>query len=181
VETAAKLFMVPAKTLRVSELKLSPFRLSLLQDSLCFRSISTGWGRRGSLITIPLDEPQAIFTRDALAKGVYEKTFSWLVQHINAKLNSKVRILLRIQYKQNKMQTQTPKLTLGILDIYGFEVFENNSFEQFCINFCNEKLQQLFIELTLESEQKEYIKEGIQWEPVSYFNNKIICDLVEGV
>ncbi|XP_016133748.1 unconventional myosin-Ic-like [Sinocyclocheilus grahami] len=53
------------------------------------------------------------------------------------------------------------------------------SFEQFCINYCNEKLQQLFIELTLKSEQEEYEAEGITWEPVQYFNNKIICDLVE--
>uniref|UniRef100_A0A672LRR6 Unconventional myosin-Ih-like n=1 Tax=Sinocyclocheilus grahami TaxID=75366 RepID=A0A672LRR6_SINGR len=52
-------------------------------------------------------------------------------------------------------------------------------FEQFCINFCNEKLQQLFIQLTLKSEQEEYEMEGIEWEPVPYFNNKIICDLVE--
>lgn len=58
---------------------------------------------------------------------------------------------------------------------------QNNSFEQFTINLCNEKLQQLFIELTLKSEQEEYLKEGIQWEPVKYFNNKIIVDLIEGV
>uniref|UniRef100_A0A8C1M9U4 Myosin IHa n=1 Tax=Cyprinus carpio TaxID=7962 RepID=A0A8C1M9U4_CYPCA len=52
-------------------------------------------------------------------------------------------------------------------------------FEQFCINYCNEKLQQLFIQLTLKSEQEEYEAEGIGWEPVQFFNNKIICDLVE--
>jgi len=51
---------------------------------------------------------------------------------------------------------------MGILDIYGFEIFGVNSFEQFCINYCNEKLQQLFIELTLRSEQEEYLKEGIE-------------------
>ncbi|ETE60452.1 Myosin-Ic, partial [Ophiophagus hannah] len=55
----------------------------------------------------------------------------------------------------------------------------HEGFEQFCINYCNEKLQQLFIELTLKSEQEEYEAEGIAWEPVQYFNNKIICDLVE--
>lgn len=52
-------------------------------------------------------------------------------------------------------------------------------FEQFCINYCNEKLQQIFIELTLRSEQDEYMREGIEWEKVDYFDNKIICDLVE--
>lgn len=55
----------------------------------------------------------------------------------------------------------------------------SNSFEQFCINYCNEKLQQLFIQLTLKSEQEEYLREGITWENVQYFNNKVICDLIE--
>lgn len=68
---------------------------------------------------------------------------------------------------------------IGLLDIYGFEIFETNSFEQLSINYCNEKLQQLFIELTLKQEQEEYFNENIQWEPVKYFNNKIICDLIE--
>ena len=53
------------------------------------------------------------------------------------------------------------------------------SFEQFCINYCNEKMQQLFIELTLKSEQEEYLREGIEWEAVEYFNNYIICNLIE--
>lgn len=51
---------------------------------------------------------------------------------------------------------------MGLLDIYGFEIFGTNGFEQFCINYCNEKLQQLFIELTLKSEQEEYLREGIE-------------------
>jgi len=56
---------------------------------------------------------------------------------------------------------------------------QSNSFEQFCINLCNEKLQQVFIELTLKSEQEEYVREGIEWTPVKYFNNNIICELIE--
>jgi len=138
---------------------------NVLSSALTTRSITTGVGKRVSSISIPLDLQSASFTRDALAKGVYERLFSWLVQSINSRLSAK---------------SGEGKMVVGILDIYGFEVFENNSFEQFCINFCNEKLQQLFIELTLKSEQEEYVKEGIQWEPVKYFNNKIICDLIEG-
>ncbi len=62
---------------------------------------------------------------------------------------------------------------------YGFEIFEHNSFEQLCINFVNEKLQQLFIELTLKSEQEEYAKEKIKWENVAYFNNIQCVELIE--
>lgn len=113
----------------------------------------------------PLNSEQAIYVRDALAKGIYDRLFTWIVKKINASLAtpSKERCTL-----------------LGLLDIYGFEIFESNGFEQFCINYCNEKLQQLFIELTLKSEQDEYQREGIEWEPVQFFNNKVICDLVEG-
>ncbi len=72
------------------------------------------------------------------------------------------------------------RCTIGVLDIYGFEIFESNGFEQFIINFCNEKLQQIFIELTLKQEQEEYIREGIAWTHIDFFNNAVICDLIEG-
>uniref|UniRef100_A0A8C8RM37 Myosin IC n=1 Tax=Pelusios castaneus TaxID=367368 RepID=A0A8C8RM37_9SAUR len=117
----------------------------------------------------PLNLEQAAYARDALAKAVYGRTFSWLVNKINKSL----------AYKDAECPGRRSATVLGLLDIYGFEVFQHNSFEQFCINYCNEKLQQLFIELTLKSEQEEYESEGIAWEPVQYFNNKIICDLVE--
>lgn len=70
-------------------------------------------------------------------------------------------------------------LNTSILDIYGFEIFNQNGFEQFCINYVNEKLQQIFIELTLKAEQEEYRQEGIKWTDVDFFNNKIVCDLIE--
>uniref|UniRef100_A0A8D0APB3 Myosin Ic, paralog a n=1 Tax=Sander lucioperca TaxID=283035 RepID=A0A8D0APB3_SANLU len=112
----------------------------------------------------PLDFEQAVSARDALAKAVYGRTFTWLVEKINQSLALKVGKGCSV---------------IGLLDIYGFEVLQHNSFEQFCINYCNEKLQQLFIELTLRSEQEEYETEGIAWETVQYFDNKIICDLIE--
>ncbi|KAH7966753.1 hypothetical protein HPB49_019195 [Dermacentor silvarum] len=77
------------------------------------------------------------------------------------------------------MQTTAGELNIGILDIYGFEIFQRNGFEQFCINYVNEKLQQIFIELTLKAEQEEYVQEGIQWKAIDYFNNKVVCDLIE--
>mmetsp|Transcript_27233 Transcript_27233/g.38371 ORF Transcript_27233/g.38371 Transcript_27233/m.38371 type:complete len:1003 (-) Transcript_27233:51-3059(-) len=137
----------------------------ILRRALVARTISTGVGKRMSVINVPLDPQQAMFTRDALAKAMYERLFNWIVQKIN-----------------NRLACKTPgeKLVVGVLDIYGFEVFDNNSFEQFTINLCNEKLQQLFIELTLKSEQEEYEREGIKWEKIDYFNNKIICELIEG-
>lgn len=55
---------------------------------------------------------------------------------------------------------------IGVLDIYGFEIFQDNSFEQLCINYVNEKLQQIFIELTLKAEQEEYVREQIKWTPI---------------
>lgn len=70
---------------------------------------------------------------------------------------------------------------MGILDIYGFEIFEKNGFEQFIINFCNEKLHQLIINVTLKQEQEEYIREGVEWIPIDYIHNDIICDLIERV
>ncbi|KAL7639778.1 UNVERIFIED_CONTAM: hypothetical protein RMT77_009188 [Armadillidium vulgare] len=119
---------------------------------------------REDVVLTPLSVELAVYARDALSKSVYERLFKWLVEKLNKSLEKK-EIL-----RSNLM---------GILDIYGFEIFDNNGFEQFCINYCNEKLQQIFIELTLRSEQEEYNREGIKWERVDYFDNKIICDLVE--
>ncbi|XP_076369373.1 unconventional myosin-Ic-like isoform X3 [Tachypleus tridentatus] len=133
----------------------------MLNDALTHRTIEVC----GDSVISPLNRDQAICARDAIAKAVYERQFKWLVQKLNVSL-------------ENRDYTGR-KTLMGLLDIYGFEIFENNSFEQFCINYCNEKLQQLFIELTLKSEQEEYSKEGIEWEPIEYFNNKIICDLID--
>uniref|UniRef100_A0A8C5G6B5 Myosin Ic, paralog b n=1 Tax=Gouania willdenowi TaxID=441366 RepID=A0A8C5G6B5_GOUWI len=135
---------------------------SVLTEALTHKKIIA----KGEELVSPLNLEQASSARDALSKAVYGRTFTWLVNKINASL----------AYTDDSYKNYS---VIGLLDIYGFEVFQNNSFEQFCINYCNEKLQQLFIELTLKSEQDEYEAEGITWEPVQYFNNKIICDLVE--
>ncbi|KLO15040.1 hypothetical protein SCHPADRAFT_996148 [Schizopora paradoxa] len=120
-------------------------------------------GRRGSVYDVPLNPAQASSGRDALSKAIYNNLFEWIVSRINVSM---------------KPRGATAQL-IGILDIFGFEIFEDNSFEQLCINYVNEKLQQIFIELTLKTEQEEYVREQIKWTPIQYFNNKVVCDLIE--
>ncbi|XP_026105337.1 unconventional myosin-Ic-like isoform X2 [Carassius auratus] len=136
---------------------------SVLKEALTHKKIVA----KGEEMISPLSLEQALSARDSLAKALYGRAFTWLVQKLNLSLAFKV-------YYSSKCAS-----IIGLLDIYGFEVFQHNSFEQFCINYCNEKLQQLFTELTLKSEQEEYEAEGVVWERVDYFNNEIICDLVE--
>uniref|UniRef100_A0A665V5T0 Myosin IB n=1 Tax=Echeneis naucrates TaxID=173247 RepID=A0A665V5T0_ECHNA len=107
-----------------------------------------------------------------IEQSVLERAFSY--RTVEAKME-KVSTTLNVAQAQAK----TRHKVMGVLDIYGFEIFEDNSFEQFIINYCNEKLQQIFIELTLHEEQEEYIREGIEWTNIEYFNNAIICDLIE--
>ncbi|MCL7034565.1 hypothetical protein MKW94_019949, partial [Papaver nudicaule] len=71
------------------------------------------------------------------------------------------------------------KTQIGVLDIYGFECFKNNSFEQFCINFANEKLQQHFNEHVFKMEQEEYSKEKINWSYIEFIDNQDVLDLIE--
>lgn len=146
--------------------KLLSVDVASMAKALTTRSITTGAGRANSSINVYLDVAQAEFSRDSLAKTLYDKIFDWVVTKINS----------RIQSDSNKKA----EMVVGVLDIYGFEIFDNNSFEQFCINYCNEKLQQLFIELVLRSEQEEYVREGIEWTPIDFFNNVPICQLIEG-
>ncbi|KIY73607.1 myosin class I heavy chain [Cylindrobasidium torrendii FP15055 ss-10] len=120
-------------------------------------------GRRGSVYDVPLNPAQANAGRDALSKAIYNNLFEWIVSRVNISMKPR----------------QAKSHVVGILDIYGFEIFEDNSFEQLCINYVNEKLQQIFIELTLKTEQEEYVREQIKWTPIKFFNNKIVCDLIE--
>uniref|UniRef100_A0A674DAP4 Myosin IG n=1 Tax=Salmo trutta TaxID=8032 RepID=A0A674DAP4_SALTR len=134
--------------------------------SLLYRTVATGGGE---VIEKGHTEKEACFGRDAFAKALYERLFCWIVARINAV----------IEVKDYNPVLHGKNTVIGVLDIYGFEIFDNNSFEQFCINYCNEKLQQLFIELILRQEQDEYQREGITWRHIDYFNNQIIVDLVE--
>uniref|UniRef100_A0A3Q2YPE4 Unconventional myosin-Ib n=1 Tax=Hippocampus comes TaxID=109280 RepID=A0A3Q2YPE4_HIPCM len=133
---------------------------TVLERAFSYRTVEA----KSEKVSTTLNVAQAYYARDALAKNLYSRLFSWLVTRINESI---------------KAQTKTRHKVMGVLDIYGFEIFEDNSFEQFIINYCNEKLQQIFIELTLREEQEEYVREGIEWTNIEYFNNAIICDLIE--
>ncbi|XP_062860893.1 unconventional myosin-Va isoform X1 [Trichomycterus rosablanca] len=111
----------------------------------------------------PVPKLQAMNSRDALAKHIYAKLFSWIVEHVNKALHSFV--------KQHSF--------IGVLDIYGFETFEINSFEQFCINYANEKLQQQFNMHVFKLEQEEYMKEQIPWTLIDFYDNQPCINLIE--
>ncbi|KAI7864312.1 P-loop containing nucleoside triphosphate hydrolase protein [Spinellus fusiger] len=135
-----------------------------LSKALTLRIVETQrGGRRRSVYEVPLNLTQANSVRNALSKAIYERLFEWIVTRVNKSLEARA----------------ASQYVIGVLDIYGFEIFQDNNFEQLCINYVNEKLQQIFIELTLKAEQEEYVREQIQWTPIKFFNNKIVCDLIE--
>ncbi|KMY92004.1 unconventional myosin-Va isoform X1 [Drosophila simulans] len=114
-------------------------------------------------VLIPNSIEAAQAARDALAKHIYAKLFQYIVGVLNKSLNN--------GSKQCSF--------IGVLDIYGFETFEVNSFEQFCINYANEKLQQQFNQHVFKLEQEEYLKEGITWTMIDFYDNQPCIDLIE--
>lgn len=141
--------------------KLLDVDLEAIKDALTSRTVSAG----GDIISAKHSAEKAEHGRDGFAKAIYERLFSFIV----GKINSKIQV--------DKRHTDC---VIGVLDIYGFEVLGINSFEQLCINYANEMLQQLFIQLVLKQQQEEYIRENISWVDVQYHNNQPICELVEG-
>lgn len=117
-----------AKLLQVTETELS--------TALTKRVIAAG----GNVMQKDHNATQAEYGKDALAKAIYDRLFTWIISRINR----------AILFRGSKTQARFNSV-IGVLDIYGFEIFDSNSFEQFCINYCNEKLQQLFIGIMLDS------------------------------
>lgn len=111
-------------------------------------------------LILPYRHSEAITARDSMAKSLYSALFDWIVLRINhALLNKK------------DMEESVPCLSIGVLDIFGFEDFETNSFEQFCINYANEQLQYYFNHHIFNLEQEEYQAEGITWHNIDYIDN----------
>uniref|UniRef100_A0A8C7V962 Myosin IXB n=1 Tax=Oncorhynchus mykiss TaxID=8022 RepID=A0A8C7V962_ONCMY len=111
-------------------------------------------------LILPYSHSEAITARDSMAKSLYSALFNWIVLRINhALLNKK------------DMEESVPCLSIGVLDIFGFEDFETNSFEQFCINYANEQLQYYFNQHIFKLEQEEYQAEGITWHNIDYTDN----------
>ncbi|KAM9814851.1 unconventional myosin-Vc isoform X1 [Syngnathus typhle] len=111
----------------------------------------------------PLHKDRAVNSRDALAKRIYAHLFDCVINKINK--------ALQVPGKQHAF--------VGVLDIYGFETFDINSFEQFCINYANEKLQQQFNLHVFKLEQEEYMKEDIPWTLIDFYDNQPVIDLIE--
>ncbi|KAI9795542.1 MAG: Myosin type-2 heavy chain 1 [Candelina submexicana] len=122
---------------------------------------------RGEKITSNLTQQQATVVRDSVAKFIYSSLFDWLVETINHGLATE-EVLSRVSS------------FIGVLDIYGFEHFAKNSFEQFCINYANEKLQQEFNQHVFKLEQEEYLREQIDWTFIDFSDNQPCIDLIEG-
>ncbi|XP_046723178.1 unconventional myosin-Vb isoform X2 [Silurus meridionalis] len=130
-----------------------------MENWLCRRKLATAT----ETYVKNMSSVQASNARDALAKHIYAHLFDWIVEHINKALHTST--------KQHSF--------IGVLDIYGFETFEINSFEQFCINYANEKLQQQFNSHVFKLEQEEYMKEQIPWTLIDFYDNQPCIDLIE--
>ncbi|KAF1866956.1 hypothetical protein Lal_00018342 [Lupinus albus] len=131
-----------------------------LMTALSTRKIQAGKDTIAKMLTLR----QAIDTRDALAKFIYASLFDWLVEQVNKSL---------------EVGKQRTGRSISILDIYGFESFQKNSFEQFCINYANERLQQHFNRHLFKLEQEDYELDGVDWTKVEFDDNQECLDLFE--
>ncbi|CAL8322536.1 unnamed protein product [Lota lota] len=139
--------------------RLLGVELEQMEHWLCHRKLVTA----SETYVKNMSCKQASNARDALAKHIYAHMFDWIVEHVNMALHT----------------TSKQHSFIGVLDIYGFETFEINSFEQFCINYANEKLQQQFNSHVFKLEQEEYMKEQIPWTLIDFYDNQPCIDLIE--
>lgn len=134
-----------------------------LLETLRIRTIRAG--RQKQVFRKPCSRAECDTRRDCLAKLVYSRLFDWLVSVINSSICA---------------DPDSWTTFIGLLDVYGFESFPDNSLEQLCINYANEKLQQHFVAHYLRAQQEEYAMEGLEWSFVNYRDNQMCLDLIEG-
>jgi len=157
--------------------------IGLFKRALLSRNLQSGG--RGSVYSRPLEVSQSEQARDALSKSLYFKIFQYIVEKINQKFNnnsssnSSLNGANEFNNSNNKKKKNENNNFIGVLDIFGFENLSINGLEQLLINFTNEKLQQQFNSNVFESEQKEYVQEGIPWNSASFIDNKECIELVE--
>ncbi|TRZ04518.1 hypothetical protein DNTS_007824, partial [Danionella cerebrum] len=122
---------------------------------------------RGESVSTPLSMDQGLDVRDAFVKGIYGRLFVWIVDKINAAI-----------YRAPSTENKIIHRSIGLLDIFGFENFTTNSFEQLCINFANENLQQFFVRHVFKLEQEEYNLEDINWQHIEFTDNQDALDMI---
>ncbi|XP_016303815.1 unconventional myosin-IXb-like isoform X1 [Sinocyclocheilus anshuiensis] len=131
-------------------------KVELLVEALTTRKAMTA----NDTLILPYSLSEAITARDSMAKSLYSALFDWIVLRINHALLNKI-----------DLEESVPCLSIGVLDIFGFEDFKTNSFEQFCINYANEQLQYYCNQCIFKLEQEEYMAEGIIWHNIDYPDN----------
>ncbi|XP_035383783.1 unconventional myosin-X isoform X2 [Electrophorus electricus] len=149
---------VSSKTALSSAAELLGLDCTQLAEVLTHRSMIL----RGEEINTPLTVEQAVDSRDSMAMALYSQCFTWIIGKLNKRIHG------NDNFK-----------SIGILDIFGFENFEVNRFEQFNINYANEKLQEYFNKHIFSLEQLEYHREGLVWDDVDWMDNGECLDLIE--
>ncbi|ESO87137.1 hypothetical protein LOTGIDRAFT_154633 [Lottia gigantea] len=146
-----------------AEIKWISHLLQLSEDWLKQSLTSKVTEARGDRVYTAYNLDQALDARDAIAKALYSRLFTWMVEKINS----------------TTCHAEREKYTsLAVLDIFGFEDFSVNSFEQLCINYANETLQYFFNQHIFRLEQQEYTKEKIRWNHIDFIDNKPTIDLI---
>ena len=175
-------------TLKAGDLGAISQMLSVPENALLKALVFKTREIQGTIIESPQPLSECISMRDSLSKFLYEKLFNWLVKRLNLVIFPpeeisnlrKVRKSIKL-IRESLTQTDCATSSIGLLDIFGFENFETNSFEQLCINFTNEKLQQLYVSYVFKSEEKELIDQGLQGflGQLAYQDNQGIIDLLD--
>ena len=135
---------------------------------------------RGEAIRRLYTKHQSYDCRDALAKALYGSLFGWVVQNVNERLSPQLASLRRTGGRPGAAKREGPSYEIGVLDIFGFENFKTNSFEQMCINVAHEQLQFFFNQHTFRLELEEYEQEGIDGNAITFRDNKPLLDMFLG-